>query len=182
MAQRVGRGIALLLHERGTRRGWVVSSTPQPHFTPGKDPVPILQEAGWTPALVWTAVKSRPHRDSVPDRPARSPVPIPTELPGPLIYIYIYLYSKTPWRVFKLPFLQFYISLSYVLLLFFILYPSFFHLSFPEGTRQLVALQRQKLFVFLCASLYTEDLTHYIQDNPIFISSDLITWRTNRKR
>ena len=47
VAQRVGRGIALLFHDRGTRRGWVVSSTPRPHFTPGKDSVPILQEAGW---------------------------------------------------------------------------------------------------------------------------------------
>ena len=27
--------------------------------------------------------KSRPHRDSIPDRPARSSVAIPTELPGP---------------------------------------------------------------------------------------------------
>jgi len=52
VAQRVGRGIALLFHGRGTRRRWVVSSTPRPHFTPGKDPVPILQEAGWAPGLV----------------------------------------------------------------------------------------------------------------------------------
>ena len=49
MAQRVGRGIALLFHDRGTRGGRVVSSKPQPHFIPGKDPVPILQEAGWAP-------------------------------------------------------------------------------------------------------------------------------------
>ena len=35
MAQRLGRGIALLFHDRGTRRWWVVSSTPRPHFTPG---------------------------------------------------------------------------------------------------------------------------------------------------
>jgi len=55
VAQRVGRGIALLFHDRGTRRGCVVSSTPWPHFTPGKDPVPILQEAGWAPGPVWTA-------------------------------------------------------------------------------------------------------------------------------
>jgi len=47
VAQRVGRVLALLFHDRGTRRGWVVSSTPRPHFTPGKDPVPILQEAGF---------------------------------------------------------------------------------------------------------------------------------------
>ena len=39
---------------------------------PGKDPVPIVQEAGWAPGPVWTAGKSRPHRDSITDRPARS--------------------------------------------------------------------------------------------------------------
>ena len=66
MAQKVGRGIALLFHDCGTRRGWVVSSTPRPHFTPGKDPVPILQDAGWAAGSVWTGGKSRPHRDSIP--------------------------------------------------------------------------------------------------------------------
>jgi len=68
VAQRVGRGIVLLFHGRGTRREWVVNITPRPHFTPAKDPVPILQETG----SVWTGGKSRPHRDSIPDRPARS--------------------------------------------------------------------------------------------------------------
>jgi len=36
------------------------------HFTPGKDPVPILQEAGWAPGLIWrvenlisTGIRSR---------------------------------------------------------------------------------------------------------------------------
>jgi len=72
VAQRVGRGIALLFHERGTRLGWVVSSIPQPHFTPGKDPVPIVQEPGWAPGPVWMDRKSRPHRDLFPDCPARS--------------------------------------------------------------------------------------------------------------
>ena len=56
---------------------------PGPHFTSGKDPVHILQEAGWAPGPVWTGGKSRPHWDSIPDRPARSSVAIPTELPGP---------------------------------------------------------------------------------------------------
>jgi len=51
---------------------------------PGKDPVTILQEAGWALGPVWTGGKSRPYRDSIPDRPARSSVAIPTELPGPL--------------------------------------------------------------------------------------------------
>ena len=72
VARRVGRGIALLFHDRDTRRGWVVSSTPRPLFTPGKDPVPILQEPGWAPGPVWTGGKSRPHQDAIPDSPARS--------------------------------------------------------------------------------------------------------------
>jgi len=72
VAQRVGRGIALLSHDRGTRRGWVVSSTLRTHFTHGKESVPILQEAGWVPGPIWTGGISRPHRDSIPDRPSRS--------------------------------------------------------------------------------------------------------------
>ena len=71
-AQRVGRGIALLFHDHGTRSGGVVSSTPWPHFTPRKELVPILQEAGWAPGPVWTGGKSRPHWDSIPDRQACS--------------------------------------------------------------------------------------------------------------
>jgi hypothetical protein len=66
VAQRVGRGIALLFHDHGTRRGWMVSSTPRPHFTPRKDLVPILQEAGWAQGrsgwaeiLVPTGIRSR---------------------------------------------------------------------------------------------------------------------------
>jgi len=63
--------------------GWKISSPPgfdprtvQPvaqwlyrlsyHFTPGKDPVPILQESGWAPGPVSTGGKSRPHQDSIP--------------------------------------------------------------------------------------------------------------------
>jgi len=72
VAQRVGRGIPLFFHNRGTRRGWVVSSRPRPHFTAGKDPLPILQEAGWASGTVWTVGKCRPHRDSIQDRPVHS--------------------------------------------------------------------------------------------------------------
>ena len=47
--------------------------TPQPPFTPGKYSVPILQEAGWAPGPVWTGAENLAlHRDSMPDRPARS--------------------------------------------------------------------------------------------------------------
>jgi len=72
VAHRVGRGIALPFHDHGTRRGWVVSSTPRLLFNTGKDPVPILQEAGWAPGTVWMGGKSRPHQDSIPDCPACS--------------------------------------------------------------------------------------------------------------
>jgi len=65
----------------------VVSSTPRLHFTPGKDPVPILQEAGCASGPVWTGGKSRPYRDLILGRLARSSVAIPTELPGPHIYV-----------------------------------------------------------------------------------------------
>jgi len=48
------------------------AASPGRTFTPGKKSVPILQEAVWVPGPVWTGGKSRPHRDSIPDRPARS--------------------------------------------------------------------------------------------------------------
>ena len=49
VAQKVGRGIVLLFHDHDTRRGWVVSSTPQPHFTPrekGKTCYPFYRRLG----------------------------------------------------------------------------------------------------------------------------------------
>jgi len=42
VAQRVGRGIALIFHDRGTRRGWVVSST----LPPGKTRYPLYRRLG----------------------------------------------------------------------------------------------------------------------------------------
>ena len=73
----------------------------------------IVQEAGWTPGPVWTDGKSRPHRDSIPQRPARSSVAIPTELPAPphthtyiYIYIYIYIYEKLLYLVVSVEWLK----------------------------------------------------------------------------
>ena len=81
MAQRVGRGLALLFHDRGTRRGYVVSSTPGRTLPPGKDQVPILQEAGWAPGLDDWKISSPPGFDPGPSRPYS--VAILTELHGP---------------------------------------------------------------------------------------------------
>jgi len=44
----------------------VVSSTPRPYLSPGKNPVPIVQEAGWASGPVWTGGKSRPNGISIP--------------------------------------------------------------------------------------------------------------------
>jgi len=42
-------------------------------FTPGKDPVPIVQEAGWTPGPVWTGAENLAYTGiRSTDRPARS--------------------------------------------------------------------------------------------------------------
>jgi len=57
-AHRGSRGIALLFLDHDTRRGWGVSVTPRPFFTPGKDPVPIVQEAGWSPRPVWIGAEN----------------------------------------------------------------------------------------------------------------------------
>jgi len=104
VAQRVGRGIALIFHDRGTIRGWVVSSTPRPHFTPGKDPVPILQEAGWASGPVRKGRKSRPYRDLIPDRPARSQslyrLSYPTHKQPPVVDINYLSHNKVEWGVF----------------------------------------------------------------------------------
>ena len=65
--------IALSFHDHGTRRGWGVSVMPRPLFTPGKDPVPILQEAGWARGAVWTGSENiAPTGIRSPDRPVRS--------------------------------------------------------------------------------------------------------------
>ena len=46
---------------------------PQPLFTPRKDPVPIVQEAGWTPGPFWTGAENlAPTGIRSLDRPARS--------------------------------------------------------------------------------------------------------------
>jgi hypothetical protein len=74
----------------------VVSSTPRPHFTPGKDPVPILQEAGWAPGPVWRGEENLvPTGIRSPDRPARSQTLYRPSYPANIyIYIYIHIYKK----------------------------------------------------------------------------------------
>jgi hypothetical protein len=69
------RGVEVKLYSFSTSAlgggGW---SAPRPGcFTPRKDPVPIVQEAGWAPGPVWTCAKNlTPTGIRSPDRPAHS--------------------------------------------------------------------------------------------------------------
>ena len=72
-AHRGSRGIALLFLDHGNRRGWDVSLTLLPLFTPGKDQVAIVQEARWDPGPVWTGMGNlAPAGILCADRPALS--------------------------------------------------------------------------------------------------------------
>jgi hypothetical protein len=56
-----------------TLDGGVWSTSSPGRFTPGNDPVPIVQEAGWAPGSVWTGAENlAPTGIRSPDRPARS--------------------------------------------------------------------------------------------------------------
>ena len=65
-AHRGSSSIGLPFLDHGTRRGWGISFTPRPIFTPGKDPVPIVQEAGRSRGGMDRRGKSRRHRYSIP--------------------------------------------------------------------------------------------------------------------
>jgi hypothetical protein len=55
---------------------------------PGKTRYPFYRRLGGPQGQVWTGGKSRLHRDPIPNRPARSSIAIPTELPGSHIISY----------------------------------------------------------------------------------------------
>ena len=56
-------------------------------LSPGKNRYTFFWRLGGPQGRSGRAEKPRPRRDSIPDRPARSSVAIPTELPGPHINV-----------------------------------------------------------------------------------------------
>jgi hypothetical protein len=68
--------------------GW--SSSRPGRFAPGKDPVPILYEAGWAPGPVWTGAENLAPPTGIrsPDHPARSASLYRLSYPGPLAAMY----------------------------------------------------------------------------------------------
>jgi len=67
------------------------AARPDRTLPPGKTRYPFYMMLGGPKGRSGQAEKSRPHRDSIPDRPARSSVAIPTELPRSHIDFIIYV-------------------------------------------------------------------------------------------
>jgi len=68
---------------------------PRPLFTPGKDLVPIVQEAGWAPGPVWTdAVNLDSTVIRSPDRLARSQSLYRLRYPAHLINIELLIWNE----------------------------------------------------------------------------------------
>jgi hypothetical protein len=61
-----GRGIALLFHDLGARRGWVVSTTPRPLYPPGKIRYRLYRRLGGPQGRSGLVQKISPHRVSIP--------------------------------------------------------------------------------------------------------------------
>ena len=85
-----GRGIALLFHDRGTRRGKWSAARPGRTLSPGKTRYPLYRRiggpqgrSGWAENLVPTWIRSRT---------VQSSVAIPTKLPGPHLW-------KEAWKL-----------------------------------------------------------------------------------
>ena len=67
----------------------------QATLPPGKDPVPIVQEAGWAPGPVWTGVENLATTGiRSPDRPSRSESLYRLSYPGPRLPRYMSIYRS----------------------------------------------------------------------------------------
>jgi hypothetical protein len=57
-AYRGSRGIALLILNLGARWGCMVTAMTRSIYSRERDPVLIVQEAGWAPGPVWTGAEN----------------------------------------------------------------------------------------------------------------------------
>ena len=70
-------------------------------YPPGKDPVPIVQEAGWAPGPVWTSEENlAPTGIRYPDRLARSQSLYRLRYPANNLTLYRHLYLGSPSVLF----------------------------------------------------------------------------------
>ena len=82
MAQRVGRGIALLFHDYGTRKGEWSAARPGRTLPPVKTRYPLYRRLGGGARAGLDGRKISPHRGSIAGPSSLYSVAIPTELPG----------------------------------------------------------------------------------------------------
>ena len=75
-------------------------------FTPSKDPVPISQEAGWAPGMVWTGAENLASTGiRSPDHLARSKSLYQLSYPGP--YATMIFKFETNWQLtFQTPYIS----------------------------------------------------------------------------
>ena len=65
----------------------MVNTTPRPYFSRERDPVVIVQQAGWVPGPVWTDAENLAHTGiRYPGRPVRRESPYRVSYPGPPVY------------------------------------------------------------------------------------------------
>jgi hypothetical protein len=85
-AQRASRGYSSTLSLTSQLDGGEWLNSRPGLFTPGKDPVPIAQEAGWAPGPVWTGAENlAPTGFRSPARPVSSESLYRLSYPGPLL-------------------------------------------------------------------------------------------------
>ena len=74
----------------------MVNATPQPPYPRERDPVPIVQEAGWAPGPEWTGAENlSPTEIRSPDRPARYESLYRLSYQRPRYDLYSVLFRKT---------------------------------------------------------------------------------------
>ena len=70
MKAKGSRSVGHSFFNLGSRRGWVVKVTLEAALPPAKTHGSHIQEAGWTPDLIWTGAENiNPIRIRSPDRP-----------------------------------------------------------------------------------------------------------------
>jgi hypothetical protein len=108
-----------------------VWSAPRPgRFTPGKDPVPIVQESGLAPRPIWTCAKNlAPTGIWSPDRPAHSQSLYRLRYPGIYSNLKIKLKLNTLLQVQGI---MHYLNFDILVILYFTKFPWGFKLKLAE--------------------------------------------------
>jgi hypothetical protein len=99
-ACRGSTAVAPLILGPGAKWWRVVNTTPRPLYPRERTPVPVEQETGWAPNLVWRReIFLNPAGIWTPDRPARSPATMLTML-SQLLSLTRISYIISQWNYF----------------------------------------------------------------------------------